>query len=153
MTTETYHPHLIPQDRFIEFITAGKATFTLKSTSTGSWFTYKSEYVEQFGEKKLVIRLLNGSDNESSYTYLCTIKLVNELPMILRERSKISATAKSFVIFDMVFYRLLCRMPFNNLEIWHEGRCRRCGRKLTVPESIEAGVGPECAGRSNMFQL
>ena len=28
-----------------------------------------------------------------------------------------------------------------------ESRCCVCNRKLTVPESIEAGIGPECAGR------
>lgn len=32
-------------------------------------------------------------------------------------------------------------------EVWHEGRCGRCGRKLTVPESIETGIGPDCAKR------
>ena len=31
-------------------------------------------------------------------------------------------------------------------EVWHEGSCGRCGRKLTVPESIENGLGPVCAG-------
>ena len=34
-----------------------------------------------------------------------------------------------------------------SLEIWHEGRCGRCGRKLTVPSSIESGIGPECASK------
>lgn len=29
-----------------------------------------------------------------------------------------------------------------------EERCLRCNRKLTTPESIRAGVGPECAGRT-----
>lgn len=29
------------------------------------------------------------------------------------------------------------------------GVCRRCNRKLTVPASIESGIGPECAGREN----
>lgn len=33
------------------------------------------------------------------------------------------------------------------LQIFHEGRCGRCGRVLTVPESVETGFGPECAGR------
>lgn len=28
-----------------------------------------------------------------------------------------------------------------------ESRCCVCNRKLTVPESIEAGIGPECASR------
>lgn len=27
------------------------------------------------------------------------------------------------------------------------GVCRRCNRKLTVPESILSGIGPECAGK------
>lgn len=27
----------------------------------------------------------------------------------------------------------------------HEGRCCRCGRELTVPASIHAGMGPDCA--------
>lgn len=30
-------------------------------------------------------------------------------------------------------------------DVHHEGQCGRCGRKLTVPESIEHGIGPECA--------
>lgn len=30
------------------------------------------------------------------------------------------------------------------VEVWHEGRCGRCGRRLTVPESISTGFGPEC---------
>lgn len=27
----------------------------------------------------------------------------------------------------------------------HQSRCRRCGRPLTDPTSVEAGIGPECA--------
>jgi hypothetical protein len=38
------------------------------------------------------------------------------------------------------------RIP-ETVEIWHEGRCCRCGRRLTVPESIYAGIGPDCAGK------
>lgn len=33
----------------------------------------------------------------------------------------------------------------DNVEVWHEGRCGRCGRTLTVPSSIETGIGPVCA--------
>jgi len=32
----------------------------------------------------------------------------------------------------------------DQVEVWHEGRCARCGRRLTVPESISSGFGPEC---------
>lgn len=32
-------------------------------------------------------------------------------------------------------------------EFYHATSCCVCGRKLTVPESIVSGIGPECAGR------
>lgn len=34
----------------------------------------------------------------------------------------------------------------SQIEVWHEGRCGACGRRLTVPESIANGLGPVCAG-------
>tara|TARA_R110002096_G_scaffold84290_4_gene194649 strand:+ start:14 stop:667 length:654 start_codon:yes stop_codon:yes gene_type:complete len=34
---------------------------------------------------------------------------------------------------------------WGRMEIWHEGKCSRCGRKLTVPSSIATGLGPVCA--------
>ena len=38
------------------------------------------------------------------------------------------------------------RMPLT-LTVFHDGKCGRCGRKLTVPESIQSGLGPVCAGQ------
>lgn len=29
-----------------------------------------------------------------------------------------------------------------------EGRCRRCGKQLTVPASLHRGMGPECAAKT-----
>ena len=31
-------------------------------------------------------------------------------------------------------------------EVWHDGHCSCCGKKLTVPESLSTGIGPICAG-------
>lgn len=33
------------------------------------------------------------------------------------------------------------------VQLWHEGRCGRCGRTLTDPESCARGLGPICAGK------
>lgn len=30
------------------------------------------------------------------------------------------------------------------VEVWHKGKCGRCNRDLTTPESIANGFGPEC---------
>ncbi len=32
-------------------------------------------------------------------------------------------------------------------RVFHLGRCLRCGRDLTDPESVQRGIGPECARR------
>lgn len=42
-----------------------------------------------------------------------------------------------------------------NVEVWHEGGCCHCAHKLTVPASIELGLGPDCAskcGRSEEWE-
>jgi hypothetical protein len=33
----------------------------------------------------------------------------------------------------------------NIVEVHHNGHCARCGRMLTVPESLYTGFGPDCA--------
>jgi hypothetical protein len=40
--------------------------------------------------------------------------------------------------------KLAIKVRMNAVEFWHEGKCGRCNRKLTVPSSIESGFGPEC---------
>lgn len=34
-------------------------------------------------------------------------------------------------------------------ELRHVGRCGVCERRLTTPESLERGIGPECYGQRN----
>jgi hypothetical protein len=63
--------------------------------------------------------------------------------------SKISKDAQSFRVFDYVFFNLCKGTLPEFIEIWHEGKCGKCGRTLTVPLSIETGFGPECQKRSN----
>lgn len=38
-------------------------------------------------------------------------------------------------------------------EFWHEGRCAACARRLTVPQSIVTGFGPDCATRLGIVQI
>lgn len=56
--------------------------------------------------------------------------------------------AKSLEVILWAFY-LLNRgktLP-DGYRIYHMGQCCRCGRALTVPSSIESGLGPYCAGK------
>lgn len=69
--------------------------------------------------------------------------------VIPRKQTRISADAPSAAGFRAVFERLQAGDPTlaSKCDIRHEGKCGRCGRALTRPESIDTGLGPECAAK------
>lgn len=128
------------------FALAGKATFTLRSKRTGQRFTFK---VSASDDGALhFVSLMTGSDNEESFQYLGIIRDRGNGPAFQRTaKSRISADAPSAKAFAWFWHHVAARKAMPEIEFWHEGRCGRCNRKLTVPESIASGFGPECVGR------
>jgi hypothetical protein len=138
-----------------DFLLAGSAIFTLELSQQFSekWglplhYTYKiskKEATERFPET-FFIALLTGPDNLTNYTYMGIVKMNGDVKL----------TAKSQYKKDSWPYRLIVRALtciFNDkqqdvldagFDLHHEGRCGRCSRVLTVPESILSGFGPEC---------
>jgi len=134
----------------LSFILGGNAYFTMKNIETGGRFTYRVSRPEDKDNAPDIwfVKLLTGPDNTNNYQYIGFIKKDDlGLPyFVYGKKSKIGATAQGVVAFTKVFNGLLRQgKTLANLEIWHEGKCCRCGRKLTVPESIQSGIGPECA--------
>lgn len=121
------------------FILAGNATFTVRSRKTGARFTYKARQPK--ADSPVFISLLNGSDNEDDFTFLGTI--FNGERYAHGRKSSVGADAPSAVAFNWLWNNIE-KLP-DTVEFFHEGCCACCGRKLTTPESIELGVGPECA--------
>ena len=68
-------------------------------------------------------------------------------PRITR-RSKVTADAQSWKVFSFLVKHVSAgtELPAK-VKFLHQGKCGRCGRALTVPSSIESGLGPTCAGR------
>ena len=124
------------------FILSGNATFTVKNTQTGGRFTFKVTQPDASGPH--FVKVLTGSDNESDYGYLGTIFNAGQYKH--GRKSGISETAQSAKVFKWFLACLASETLPEQIEVWHEGRCGRCGRKLTVPESIKSGYGPECLG-------
>jgi hypothetical protein len=129
------------------FILAGNATFTLRSVKTGTRFTYRVRHNEASGKfpESWFVKYLNGPDNENAYSYM---GMIRKGVFTLTQKSKLAGlTVDTPVVkaFDWSFSRIVKGLDTPNLEVWHAGKCGRCGRKLTVPESIEMGIGPECA--------
>jgi hypothetical protein len=129
---------------------AGHSTLTLTSQRTGARYTYKVSKAKGdrlpppgASSELWFVGLLSGPDNESDYTY---VGMIN---------GTFKTTAKSRFKDDAVPVRAFRyfwqhvdagRLP-PEVEIRHCGRCGRCGRTLTVPESIDRGIGPECASK------
>jgi len=147
-----------------EFVTAGRAVFTVEPSATFQeqfpvvkpHYTYKVKFVKgkekkdkpgEFWSDAYMVFLLTGPDNTADYTYL---------GMLDDKTGYVRLTAKSKWNDDTwpvkIIRRVLARLwagecheiAANGWKVHHEGRCGRCGRALTVPESVENGIGPEC---------
>ncbi len=114
----------------------GTITVLLKS---GKHFTYRLRTVKKGAlEGKRIAELLIGSDNNASYK---GFGFINHLGIItIWKKCRTEAFEKHA--------QLLCGQADKHVVEWMQsGRCRVCGRKLTTPESLKAGVGPICQQR------
>lgn len=138
----------------IKYMFAGNATFTLRSVKTGTRFTYKVRRAEEVTDVVLnrtppptwFVSVLTGDNNENDFSYMGVFG-ANKV-FRFTAKSRVTAEAPSAKAFVWFVHSVIHNGQMNPaLEIWHEGRCGRCGRKLTVPESVAAGIGPDCEGR------
>jgi hypothetical protein len=138
------------------FALAGNARLTLVSQKTGARFTFRvrakdvpaGEGAAQPDATKTLffVQLLNGQDNTSDYVFLGTI-FPGAPTTSYRHggKSPVAPSAPSAKGFAWAWSFLSKGELPPGCEVWHEGKCGRCGRALTVPESIASGIGPVCA--------
>lgn len=125
----------------LHFILAGNALFTVENTATGNRFTFKVRKPDT--DKPHFVSVLTGPDNENAYTFLGTV--FDESSYRHGRRSRIAHNAPSAVAFDWLFRQLTTGHPLpQQVRLCHCGKCGRCGKTLTVPQSIDSGFGPEC---------
>jgi hypothetical protein len=126
----------------LSFIVAGNATFTLSGRTTR--FTYRVRAND--AGTLFFVGVLSGPDNNADYSYLGTLRSARGENLTLTKKSRAGDDAQSVRAFRW-FWRALTEKDEASLakvEFRHEGRCGRCNRLLTVPESLDRGIGPEC---------
>lgn len=122
-----------------KFIMAGNATITLLSQKTGVHYTYKIRKAKN-GDIYFV-SLLTGQNNDEDYTYVGILN--QDCEFHTTAKSKLTKASTPIRALDF-FVKKIDQLP-KELRVFHEGKCCCCGRTLTTPESIKAGIGPECA--------
>jgi hypothetical protein len=131
-----------------EFVLAGKARVTLKSLVTGDHFSYritKNKPRPEYEYREMwFVDLLSGPNNELDWRYMGVIDARQDYQFRVTDKSAVKE-GKGKEAWEWVWEKLRQGVMDERVEVWHEGRCGRCGRLLTTPESISRGLGPECA--------
>jgi hypothetical protein len=131
----------------VAFMLAGDAHVTFQSRRTGTRFTYRVQAAHGEGAFRAstvshFVAVLTGPDH---YEYLGCIfdrKMYSH-----GRKSRIAKDAPSAVAFMRVWKHLFAGKMHPELEVWHEGRCAVCSRRLTTVDSIATGIGPTCRER------
>lgn len=136
------------------FVEGGNATLTIVSKKTEKRFTIKVAAPGHQRKKPaaerdiLFISYLNGSDNEADYEYLGQIYPSRQYSYHHGRKARASREAPIAKAVSWFMGQVFGNgAQLEQVEVFHEGRCARCGRKLTVPSSIASGFGPECEGK------
>lgn len=117
------------KEDILRFLFAGNATFTIKSKKTGKHYTY---VLKQSKKHKHIYFLTFGKQNAG--------RIFNKTKFVAGY-GELGTIEEAILPFEWWFNHL----DSEHVEFFHEGKCGRCGRALTDPESIERGIGPECA--------
>lgn len=144
----------IPVAERLAYILGGKAVFTIQSHNTGRAFTYriqsaKKDKTQQWSTNNqdrstFFVSLLIGPDNSEDFQYFAFLRRTNTHNMELRTKEPYSTAFKNF---HWIWNAIVAESHEDSYDFLPSRACARCGRTLTVAESIRAGFGPECAGK------
>lgn len=119
------------------------ASFTVKSLETGKDFTFKIERNEFLKNMYTHVKVEKN--------YLDFYRLGTYSKGVLKHKQEEVHTPAA----DAAAW-ILRQIEKNNMEtlrekveVYHLGKCLRCGRSLTDAHSIETGFGPYCRGVVN----
>ena len=143
---EVSHAELADIGGAKEFILAGRAVFTAKSDVTGNHVTFK--VTRSHDEKVYFVNVREKGDGDGDYVYVGLVNAETEQFYFARKYHNSRYPKDGAIpgrVFDYVWRGVKQYVTPPHVRLFHEGRCGRCSRRLTHPNSIISGIGPECA--------
>jgi len=134
------------------FFMGGNATFTVDN-GKGTHYTFKIRQPKKAnprftGRAPHFVSLLTGPDNVRSYSYLGMLTALDDFRLTKASKMNEKSVPVKVICWVLALVATNGSMP-EGYKVHHEGKCGCCGRPLTVPESIERGIGPECWAKMN----
>lgn len=138
------HPTPAPRPPRVPARDVANGTYTLTNPASGGYRTYRVQTWERdvggSVELSRVLQLLVGSDNEGDFVGFAF--LTDRGPSVWR-RFQSANDKNQWGRLAWWFWKTVAEGE-GPLQAQLSKRCLRCNRKLTTPESLERGVGPEC---------
>jgi len=119
-----------------EYILGGRALVTLTSNVTNKFFTYKITVAPNDARLHFV-----WYHSANGYRFVGSIKHGRKF---FRSKKSIPSDYVVYKAFVWAWRHISNNSIPKTLAVYHNNTCRRCGRKLTTPKSMKAGIGPEC---------
>lgn len=116
---------------------------TMRSLRTGEHRTFRiwtKSKESNFMPGRRVVGLLSGPDNESDYRAFGVMDDDGRIHLWRKHQGE--------RFYQWAAAALSAPEQFlHQVEFSFDGRCRRCNRLLTDPDSVASGIGPHCAGQ------
>ncbi len=147
MTTERW-PLTVPELR--TFIYSGKADFSVINEITENIITFralptshkKTSFDIDVKKQDTIDTIFNIFKADTSYPWI-HLGIMKKLRLYTQHRnSQIQSETKLFI---WLLDHLRTNMPITScIKLVHNGKCGRCGRRLTDDTSLKQGFGPHC---------
>ena len=131
-------------DKALSFMLAGKSRFTLLSNKTGKHYSYqldKKESTNSDSKYIYFVKIFEGGDK----IYAGILWYENEKFKYARGNKGNIEPSDNRIVSLLYVLNNLIYLKYPDIKVFHVGYCGRCGRRLTTPESILTGLGPECS--------
>jgi hypothetical protein len=137
--------HALQPQQALAYVLGGHGRFTLVGKEHR--YTYRVRMGDASADNRPPMRFIDvlvGPDNSRDYKYCGYISPSS----VFGHRAKLNPSPAGRALqwyLDAVIAKKWDKAA--QATFYHEGVCCACGRALTTPESIEAGIGPVCATR------
>jgi hypothetical protein len=124
--------------------------YTIQSAKTGAHRTFKVHTQgekAQFAPGRRIVSLLTGSENSSDDSYTGFAFIDDDGILVWAKMLKDGLwRIYADMLWTLVLDQAFSPWAEKGFTIMGEGRCLRCNRLLTEPNSLRTGIGPVCAG-------
>ena len=135
-------------------VTIFNGVYTIQNLTTGDHRTFNirtQPHDATFAPNRRIIALLDGPDNNSNYR---GFGFVEDDGITVWNKYKGRNKKSNFDWFALMIWHIATGQPCREFDhskykLHLEGKCIRCNRRLSTPNSIETGIGPICAGIKN----